>query len=100
MHEFLFNCQIIQIRTYEYESTSTICPRQAETEKEEINVEMFVIAEYDFDTTSRQTSTTSEQTSTASGQMSTTSGQTSTTSGKTSTTSEKRILRVTRQVIL
>ena len=36
------------MRTYGYESASTICPRQGEIEKEEINVGMFVIAEYDF----------------------------------------------------
>ena len=48
MHEFSVNCQSIQMRTCGYESISTICPRQAEIEKVEINVGTFVIAEFDF----------------------------------------------------
>ena len=36
------------MRTYGYESTSTICPKQAEIEKEKINIAMSVLAEYDF----------------------------------------------------
>ena len=48
MHGFSVNCQSIEMRTYGYESTLTICPRQAEIEKQETNVLMIVIAEYDF----------------------------------------------------
>ena len=48
MHEFPVNCQSIQMRTYGYESTLTICPRQAEIEKKGINVRMFVISKYDY----------------------------------------------------
>ena len=48
MHGFSVNCQSIQMRTYGYESTSTICPKQAEIEREKINIAMSVLAEYDF----------------------------------------------------
>ena len=36
------------MRTYGYESTLTICPRQAEIEKKVINVRVFVISKYDY----------------------------------------------------